>query len=542
MEEIILVKSEIILPKPKNNESEKILDYDIDNEYSEFYKTNSNPKFKDEDQSNKRQEAKVKREPKVKATGRKSTNGETYEGNTKKTDSIALNSKIDAKNILLEKRSAPSGSYSNNGVNMMVERVSRGERVKKKRFLWLKSFISIIICITTVIATTLSYQYIGNPIDILGAAAVAFSFPVESFSKVSSYIMVNDDKTNLNSTDGNNKNQNNTNSSDINQNNSNSDSTQNYYGYNVVDNLTGSGYNSSNSSNSSVVNEKDTEDKNIDTSGDEEEKSAKNSKDDGVVSVINYKSYKNDNTVSLGSGYIKNLSSLSNSEVLKIAGQKPKFTVGKSDNPQVLIMHTHATESFLEDGATTFDSKRSFRTTDNELNMVSVGSQIAKELNAAGIKTIQDDTKHDYPSYTGSYERSAVTVKKYLKKYPSIKVVLDVHRDAIARSNKEIVSAVADINGKAAAQVMIISGCDNGTMNMPKYKENLKFAALLQRTMEESYPGLTRPVLFDYRKYNQDLTTGSILIEVGSHGNTHEQVMYSGELIGKSLVKALTLK
>lgn len=125
-----------------------------------------------------------------------------------------------------------------------------------------------------------------------------------------------------------------------------------------------------------------------------------------------------------------------------------------------------------------------------------------------------------------------------MKEYPSIKVVLDIHRDAIG-TNDSIMQPVVEVNGKDAAPVMIISGCDDGTMDMPDYMKNFRFASLLQQQMSSDYTGFTRPILFDYRKYNQDLTTGSLLIEVGTHGNTLEQVEYSGELLGKSLAKAL---
>jgi stage II sporulation protein P len=113
-----------------------------------------------------------------------------------------------------------------------------------------------------------------------------------------------------------------------------------------------------------------------------------------------------------------------------------------------------------------------------------------------------------------------------------------VHRDAISGEGYAM-QPVAEINGKKAAQIMIISGCDDGTMGMPNYMQNFHFACLLQQQMETDYPTLTRPILFDYRKYNQDLTTGSLLIEVGSHGNTLEQAAYAGELFGKSLARVL---
>ena len=168
-----------------------------------------------------------------------------------------------------------------------------------------------------------------------------------------------------------------------------------------------------------------------------------------------------------------------------------------------------------------------------------IADEICIQLEKAGITTIHDSTIHDYPSYNGSYLRSAETVKTILAQYPSIKVVLDIHRDAIT-SEGDLMQPVTTISGKKAAQIMIISGCDDGTMDMPNYMQNFRLASLFQQQMENSYPGLTRPIMFDYRKYNQDLTTGSLLIEVGSHGNTLEQVRYSGELIGKSIADALT--
>ncbi len=117
--------------------------------------------------------------------------------------------------------------------------------------------------------------------------------------------------------------------------------------------------------------------------------------------------------------------------------------------------------------------------------------------------------------------------------------MLDIHRDGIEREDGTRLSPVAEINGKKAAQIMIISGCDDGTMNMPDYLKNFHFASHLQSKLESNYKGLTRPVLFDYRFYNQDLTTGSLLIEVGSHGNSLDQVKYSGELIGKVLAQII---
>lgn len=239
-----------------------------------------------------------------------------------------------------------------------------------------------------------------------------------------------------------------------------------------------------------------------------------------------------------GGGQVRNETDISNGVLLEESRLEPEFKIDLNGEPQVLIMHTHTTESFEPYVREYFDPSFNYRTTDSRYNTVSVGDEICEELKKSGIGYIHDTTIHDYPSYNGSYERSAETVKKILEEYPSIKVVLDIHRDAIG-TNESIMQPTVEIDGKKSAQVMIISGCDDGTMDMPDYMQNFRFASLLQQQMASDYENLARPVLFDYRKYNQDLTTGSLLIEVGTHGNTLEQVQYAGELVGKSLSKAL---
>lgn len=237
--------------------------------------------------------------------------------------------------------------------------------------------------------------------------------------------------------------------------------------------------------------------------------------------------------------WIKNLTTHTQEEIMAQISQGPAFKIDKRDAPQVLIMHTHTTESYERQTLDWFDKSFNSRTTDNQYNVCRVGDEIEKQLKAAGIGVLHDKTLHDYPTFPGCYDRSAGTIQNYLKQYPTIKVVLDVHRDAIEQKDGTRIAPVANVNGKNAAQVMIISGCDDGTMGYPNYFQNLKFAALLQSQMEADYPGFARPLLFDYRKYNQHLTTGSILLEMGGHANSMEEVIYAGELVGKSLVKAL---
>jgi stage II sporulation protein P len=167
-----------------------------------------------------------------------------------------------------------------------------------------------------------------------------------------------------------------------------------------------------------------------------------------------------------------------------------------------------------------------------------VGNAIQAELEALGIGVIHAAEIHDYPSYNGSYGRSRETIMPILEKYPSIKVALDIHRDAISGDGCAYQPFV-EVDGREAAQIMIISGCDDGTLGMPNYMQNFHFACTLQSKLESDHEGLTRPILFDYRHYNQDLTNGSLLIEVGSHCNTLGQVQFAGQLFGRSLGELL---
>lgn len=243
--------------------------------------------------------------------------------------------------------------------------------------------------------------------------------------------------------------------------------------------------------------------------------------------------------VPLTYGYIRNSTNVSAKEVAQIAATKSNIKITAGKEPQVLIMHTHATESYTADDSGYYDKTAPTRNTDTAQNVCRVGDEIVKQLESAGIGVLHDKTLHDYPSYNGSYDRSAETVTKYLKQYPSIKIVLDVHRDALEQSDGARIKPVATIDGKKTAQVMIIAGCDDGTMDMPNWRENLKFASMLHSNMERMFPGLTRPLFLAYRKYNQKLTTGSLLLEMGGHGNTLEESIYAGQLVGKALIETI---
>lgn len=264
---------------------------------------------------------------------------------------------------------------------------------------------------------------------------------------------------------------------------------------------------------------------------------------DGDIEDVHYGTYTDTNFVTLNSGaQVRNCTELSNKKILKQSEKTPDIDIElNSESPQVLIYHTHTTESFEPYSRDYYDKSFSCKSTDAEKNMIRVGNAICKQLEKNGIKTVHSTTIHDYPDYNSAYDLSYNTVSKILKKYPSIKVVLDIHRDAIEKENGLRLSPITEVNGKRAAQLMIISCADypDGSMGMPNYLENLTFACSLQSQIESDYPGLERPILFDYRNYNQSLSTGALLVEIGSHGNSLDEAVYTGKLFGKSLSRDL---
>ena len=213
----------------------------------------------------------------------------------------------------------------------------------------------------------------------------------------------------------------------------------------------------------------------------------------------------------------------------------------KSKKVQVLIVHTHTTESYLTYDSGTYHESFYPRSDDKTRNMLRVGEEIVKTLEENGIYAVQATETHDSPQYEGAYSRSRETIEKYLKEYPDIKVILDIHRDSISTGDSGgRVKPTFTVNGRKAAQIMILSGYDGEDyLDFPFWEENLTFALKLQKTAEEMYPGMTRPLYFGNFAYNMNVNTGSLLIEVGTDVNTLEEAVYSAQLLSNVLTRVL---
>ena len=214
--------------------------------------------------------------------------------------------------------------------------------------------------------------------------------------------------------------------------------------------------------------------------------------------------------------------------------QKPLAWKLKGEQPTVLILHSHGTESYekKED----YQEISPYRTLDNGYNMVSVGDRVAQLLEAEGIRVIHDKTLHDYPSYNNAYTNARSAIEACLSENPSVCLVLDLHRDAAEDENGNQKAATVSINGESTANLMLVMGSDKGSLSYPHWEQNLALAVKLQAQLEQMYPGLCKPIKLGTSRYNQDLSTGALLIEVGTAGNTRAEALAAAELLAEGIL------
>ena len=220
--------------------------------------------------------------------------------------------------------------------------------------------------------------------------------------------------------------------------------------------------------------------------------------------------------------------------------QQPFSAHLTEDGPQILILHTHGSEAYTPAGSETIVWSGDHRTTDTRCNVVRVGDEMAEVFGQAGISVLHDRTLYDYPTYAGAYDRSLEAIQNYLKQYPSIRFILDVHRDAIEDGQGNEYKVVSAVEGEGtAAQMTLVVGSDGSGLTHPDWMENLKLAAALQEDLLTEYPTLMRPILLRNSRYNQHATTGSLLLEVGAAGNSPEEAELAGRLFAQRMAEVL---
>lgn len=216
--------------------------------------------------------------------------------------------------------------------------------------------------------------------------------------------------------------------------------------------------------------------------------------------------------------------------------QKLSWDLTKKE-PTVLILHTHGTESYTKTADTQYKNYGgNYRTDDDRYNLISIGDALAALLEQAGIGVIHDRTPHDKDDYLDAYDNARKATQQYLKQYPSIKLVLDLHRDAAEHADGTQWATAATVGGQQSAQLMFVVGTDAGGLSHPNWKENLACAEKLHVLMEKTAPGITRPIDLRSQRFNHDLTAAAMIVEVGSAGNTHPEAMTAIPVLAQAII------
>ena len=212
------------------------------------------------------------------------------------------------------------------------------------------------------------------------------------------------------------------------------------------------------------------------------------------------------------------------------------WSLADTSGPAVLILHSHGTEAYTPDGADTYDPSGNFRTLDESRNMLCLGELVAARLEEAGIRVIQDRTLHDYPDYNSAYGNSAESIEEILEAYPSIRLVLDLHRDAADTAYGQMVTQCS-IGSERAAQLMMVVGTGESAQEIPGWEDNLSLALKLQALLERENPGICRPLKLSRNRYNQHLGDKALLIEIGAAGNTLREAELAAEALARAVIR-----
>lgn len=207
--------------------------------------------------------------------------------------------------------------------------------------------------------------------------------------------------------------------------------------------------------------------------------------------------------------------------------------------PQILIVHTHGSEAYLQQPDAAYTEAGSFRTLEEDKSVIRVGEVLAETLTDFGLTVLHDTTINDYPSYDTSYYNTLQRIEHWKQQYPELQMVLDIHRDAVSDTSGGPVALSAQLEGENHARLMLVVGTDQGGLSHPDWQENLANALKLQSVLEGLYPGLCRDLDLRTERFNQHMTPGSLLVEVGTNGNTLEQAERSARLLGEGIAKMI---
>ena len=229
--------------------------------------------------------------------------------------------------------------------------------------------------------------------------------------------------------------------------------------------------------------------------------------------------------------YVQNMSGLSFDLPAMFADPHIIRQNDAPDKPTVMILHTHGSEAYVD--------QKGGRSEDTDHNIVHIGDILTEILQDSGIGVVHCRTVIDVPSYNQSYNRAMRIIDAQMKKTPSVKVILDLHRDSMITASGTEYKVVSEIGGQPCVQLMMVIGTNAGGLHHPNWKKNLNFAVNLQKRILDSYPTLMRPVNLRKQRFNEHVTTGSMIVECGTSANTIQEAEIAIRAFGEKLVQTL---
>lgn len=211
--------------------------------------------------------------------------------------------------------------------------------------------------------------------------------------------------------------------------------------------------------------------------------------------------------------------------------------INLENKKDIIIYHTHTCESYTQSAGFEYMPSGNFRTTDLNFSVVRVGRELKNRLTNYGFNVVHNETYHDYPAYSGSYNRSLTSVKNELVANPNTQMVIDLHRDAVGEGEKY--APTVKIGDDYVAQIMFVIGTDGGGLTHKDWVQNLKFAIKIVQKGNELYPGLFKPIMVRNSRYNQHVAKAATIMEIGATGNTMEQCLNSMKYLSKVMDEAL---
>lgn len=219
----------------------------------------------------------------------------------------------------------------------------------------------------------------------------------------------------------------------------------------------------------------------------------------------------------------------------------PQTPAPDDGRPRVLVYHTHTWEAYEMADGDEYEPTQTWRTMDERYNMLRVGEALCAELEKRGFSAVQDRTAFEPPDLSSAYTRSLAMLEERLSAGEHYDYVLDVHRDAYS-GDWNGANAV-EVSGARVAYVMLLVGKGTGTTGSgfderPDWPQNLALAERIAGELDALLPGISREVKIKSGRFNQHVSTGAVLIEIGNNMNTLSEALAACPYVAEALLRA----